>query len=391
MALATLVNTTGNGMFMVVSVLYFTRIVGIDATRVGVGLTIAGLFGVLAGVPLGHLADRRGPRELLIALLVLCGFAFGSLIFVTNWWMFVLFTSMATVLDRGSAAVRAGLIATSVHGADRIRTRAYLRSITNVGLAVGAALAAFALHFDNRAAYVVVLLANALSCWFAAWVLRRYRHVAAIPRARGAAITTVFRDRPYVVLTALMAAMAIQYSILDIAMPLWVTTQTSAPRVLVSVLFIINTFVVVLFQVGVSRRVENATIAARAISASGLVFLGACVAFAYASDRSPAWAVALLVAAALLHVMGELMQAAAHFCLSQDLALEHAQGQYQGLTSTGFSLSTMLAPSVMVLLPIGLGVAGWWILGAIFAVLGFALVPVIRWTAATRGRYSLAG
>src|SRR5215469_16176135 len=40
-----LVNTVGNGLFMAVSVLYFTRVTGLGVGRVGIGLTAAGLCG----------------------------------------------------------------------------------------------------------------------------------------------------------------------------------------------------------------------------------------------------------------------------------------------------------------------------------------------------------
>lgn len=388
MAAATLVYTTGSGMFMVASVLYFTRVVGLSATSVGLGLTIAGLFGLLAGIPLGHLADRRGGRELLMWLLALAGVAFAALVLVTSWLGFVAVMSVALVLDRGSAAVRGGLIAGSVSGHDRVRTRAYLRSVTNIGLAVGGAVAGVALHLDTRTAYVAVLLGNAASCFGAAWITRRYPHVPPVPTERAVGITTVFRDRPYVLMTVLMSAMAVQYAILDVGMPLWVTEQTDAPRTLVSVLFILNTVVVVLFQVGVGTRVTSVTTAARTVSLSGIVLLLACLAFAAASGRSVAVAVVLLVVAASLHVVGEMTQAAAHFYLSQEMASDHAQGQYQGLASTGFSMAAMVAPTVIVLLPVGLGAPGWVVLGILLALLGFLVVPAVRWTASTRGRYA---
>jgi MFS family permease len=198
----------------------------------------------------------------------------------------------------------------------------------------------------------------------------------------------VFRDRPYVVVTLLMATMAMQYSILDVGIPLWVDRYTDAPTWIVAVLFVINTGMVVLFQVSVSRRVEDVSAAIRAVSTSGVVFFIACGTFALAADGGTALAVVLLLAGGFIHATGELLQAAAQFCLSQDLAAAHAQGQYQGLASTGFSLSAMLAPTVITFLPIMLGPPGWWILGGIFVVIGFALIPAVRWAGRTREQYT---
>ena len=48
------------------------------------------------------------------------------------------------------------------------------------------------------------------------------------------------------------------------------------------------------------------------------------------------------------------------------------------------SISTMVAPTVLALLPLGLGVPGWIILGVWFAVVGVLFVPVVRWAAARR-------
>jgi hypothetical protein len=128
----------------------------------------------------------------------------------------------------------------------------------------------------------------------------------------------VFRDRPYVVVTLLMATMAMQYSILDVGIPLWVDRYTDAPTWIVAILFVINTGMVVLFQVSVSRRVEDVSAAIRAVSTSGVVFFVACGTFALAAEGGTALAVVLLLAGGFIHATGELLQAAAQFCLSQD-------------------------------------------------------------------------
>ena len=388
MAAATVVTTVGSGAFLVVAVLYFTRIVGLTPGQVGIGMSIAGFAGLVSGVPMGHLGDRYGARELLIALMVLAAPVAASVALVQNVWQFVLVASALAVLERGSAAVRAGLIASMTSGAGRIRIRAYLRSVTNIGMAVGAGIGAVALVFDTRTAYVTLLLLNGASYLIAAVVLRSHPSVAPAPRSDSGPVWIVFRDRPYVVVTLLMATMAMQYSILDVGIPLWVDRYTDAPTWIVAVLFVINTGMVVLFQVSVSRRVEDVSAAIRAVSTSGVVFFVACGTFALAAEGGTALAVVLLLAGGFIHATGELLQAAAQFCLSQDLAAAHAQGQYQGLASTGFSLSAMLAPTVITFLPIMPGPPGWWILGGIFVLIGLALIPAVRWAGRTREQYT---
>ena len=390
MAVATLVTTIGSGAYLVVSVLYFTTEIGLSPTQVGLGLSVAGLAGLVSGVPMGHLGDRVGARELLIALLVLAAPVAAAAALVQSMWQFVLAASALSVLDRGSAAVRAGLIASMTTGAERIRIRAHLRSVTNIGMSVGAGIGALALLVDTRAAYVTLLVLNGASYLVAAFVLRRHPSVPPTQHTSDGPVWIVFRDRPYVVVTLLMAAMAIQYSILDVGIPLWVDRYTTAPTWMVAVLFVLNTTMVILFQVALSRRVESLEAAVRAVSASGVVFFVACGLFALAAGQDVGIAIILLLAGGVVHGTGELMQAAAQFCLSQTLAAPHAQGQYQGLASTGFSLSAMLAPTAIALLPIALGPPGWWILGGIFVVLGAALIPAVAWAARTREQYTSA-
>ena len=68
MAWVTLVNTTGNGMFLTVGALYFTQIVGLTAGQVGLGLTVAAVVGLAVSTPMGHVADVRGPRGVYLVL-----------------------------------------------------------------------------------------------------------------------------------------------------------------------------------------------------------------------------------------------------------------------------------------------------------------------------------
>jgi hypothetical protein len=60
MAAATLVNTFGNGALLTTFALYFTQVVGLRPTQVGLALSAGALVGLLVQVPAGHVADPSG-------------------------------------------------------------------------------------------------------------------------------------------------------------------------------------------------------------------------------------------------------------------------------------------------------------------------------------------
>lgn len=388
LALATLLSRVGNGLLMTVSVLYFTRIVGLSIAQVGLGLTIAGLFGLLSAVPMGHLADRRGPRTLFVVLsLMVCGVSLLYLL-VNTFWQFLVVSVVLTVIDRGAGAVRAALIAAITQGAGRVAARAYLRAVTNIGIMAGAGIAIVALHFDTGTAYRLMFVLDAALSIVAAFVVLAVPRVAPQPRSDDGPVWIALRDRGYLAVAALNAAMSIQYAVLDVAIPLWVVDHTDAPRWTVALLLIINTVVVGLFQVRSSRGIADPMTAARATRTAGLLLMASMVLFAGASWGNAALAVGLLAVGALVQVIGELLQSSGSFLLGFDLAADHAQGQYQGVWNTSMSISTMVAPTVLALLPLGLGAPGWIILGVWFAVIGVLFVPVVRWAAERRGQAS---
>jgi MFS family permease len=388
LAAATLVNTFGNGLMYTTSALYLTRIVGLSAAQVGIGLTCAGLAGMLSGIPLGHLGDRVGPRELQIALVAVVAALTLLYTLVQSFWQFAVLASFVVFFEAGTRSTRGALIARAVPYERRTYARAYLRSTTNMGLTLGAAVAGIALHLDTAAAYKTLIVVDAVTYAGAAVVMLWLPHVPVLGDARAASGLQALRDRPYVAMVLVSAILGMHFGLIEIGVPLWVSGHTHAPRALVSLLFVINTVAVVLFQVRASRGIDYPAAGARSMARAGWVLLAACTLFALADGPGRWTAVAILIAAAGVHVYGEILQSAGTFCLNFELAPEHAQGQYQGLAGTGMTMSFMLAPAVVAFLPLGLGRPGWLILGCLFVVSGMALAPITAWAERTRGRYA---
>ncbi|OKI89435.1 MFS transporter [Micromonospora sp. CB01531] len=384
LALSTLVNTVGRGTWLTASALFLTRSVGLTVAQVGVGLTITALVSLVASTPMGYLADRLGPRGLQIAaLLASAGFT-AALVAVRSFAGFLVVGVLMAVADSATRGARGALIAGAVPPDQRVRTRAYLRAVTNVGISVGTVLAGVALAADTRTAYVSLILLDCATYLVAAAVLLRLSPVPPVPAPAHGPRLIALRDRPFLAFTVLDGLMSMHFGLINIALPLWIAGHTSAPRWLISACLLVNTVVVVLFQVRASRGTEELTGAGRAARRGGAVIAVACALFAASGGVPTTVAVPLLLGGALVHVVGELWHAAAGWGISFGLAPAHAQGQYQGAYGMGMQLGSMVAPVVVTTLAVGWGVPGWLLLGGLFLLLGVLVPPVVAWAGRTR-------
>ncbi|WP_433366171.1 MFS transporter [Streptosporangium sp. CA-115845] len=386
LALAQLTNSIGDGAYYVCSALYFIRIVGLSPTQVGFALTLGWAVGFVAGVPLGHLADRRGPRGTAVLLAVATAVAVGSFLFVRSFPAFVLVACLYAISQCGLAAARQALLAGLVDSARRTGIRAHLQATVNAGLAVGAALGGAALHLDTPAAYLAVLTVDALSFLLSALILLRLPPVPSTAAAgAGEPALAVLRDRPYALISLLNMITLLNMPLLSLVIPLWIVQRTQAPNWTVAALLVLNTLGVVLFQVRVARRVSDLETAARSVRRAGAVLLASCAVFALSSAGSSAWVAGLvLLVAACLQVLGEMMQASGAWEIGFDLAPDGKQGQYQGFFGSGAAVARMLGPLLLTTLIVTWGTPGWLVLGGLFLLSGLAMGPAVRWALRTR-------
>ncbi|MGB2569535.1 MFS transporter [Micromonospora citrea] len=383
LALATFVNMVGSGVFMVASALFFTRSVGLSVTQVGLGMGIAGVVGLLAGVPVGHLADRRGPREIYLLTLCVQGLAMAALVLVHSFWLFVA-TLCVGELARAAGMAARGPLVRGVGGDGLARYRAYLRSVANLAGSGAAVAAGFAVHLDTRTAYVALVLGNAVSFLACAAVVAALPSLPPLPAPPRSGRWTALRDRGYLAVTVLDGVLSIHHQVLLFALPLWIVGHTDAPRWLVGAAALLNTALVVLLQVRASRGVDTTTAAARVMRRSGVAFLLGMAAMAAAAGLPGRLAAAVVLVGIGVHTVGELWHSAGSLELRFGLAPAHAQGQYTGLFGFGTGLANVAAPSVLALFCVTWGAPGWLLLGGVFVLVGLAIPTVVR--AAERSR-----
>jgi MFS family permease len=390
LAVATLVNTFGRGALITTFALYFTLVVGLRPTQVGLALSAGALAGLLVQLPAGHLADLRGPRKVLQVLTFGAGIAFLGLLFARSVWALVAVMAVIAVFDRGGQAVRNGYVARLAEGGQGVQFKAYLRAVTNVGISFGAMLGGLALLVDQTWAYLAVFALDAATCVVAAIWLGRLPYVAPAPaRKAGELRLAVLHDLPFVVITVLTGVAAMHFVVMELALPLWIAQNTSAPKSLVAITLMINTVLVALLQVRLTRNIDLVGPSSRAMARSGFWIAGGFALIAFASDQ-PTWlAIVLLLAGTLVHVLGEMIGSGGQWGVQMGLAPRERQGQYQGFAGMGFSLSHMAAPTLITLLCIEWGRPGWFVLGAVIALASVLMVPASAWALRTRARYGV--
>jgi hypothetical protein len=259
-----------------------------------------------------------------------------------------------------------------------------MQVVLNLGISLGVATCGVAIQLNTVNAYRALFLGQALTSLIGVAVLGRLPKFEPLPGAHAVSPFTAVRDRPFLTYTALSGAMFMQYFVLSLLLPVWIVFHTNAPRWSVSVFVVVNTLMVVLYQVRVGKTVQTIKQGGAAFRRAGAIFLVSCSAMGLAAGL-PAWgALLLLLGAVVLHTYGELWQSSAMYALDFGLAPPNAQGQYQGLVGMGNFAGQALSPFILIGVVLSGGRLGFVIIGAWFALLGLVAPAIARWGERTR-------
>jgi len=382
-----LLDATGTGLYLAVSVLYFTRFVGLPAGLVALGLSVAGLAAMAAAATFGSIGDRYGYRQAWAALTIVQALAYAAYPFIRSFPLFLVLVTVAAVANAATSPLRAAYLSRIAGPAQRVRARAYNQAVANAGFAIGALGAGIALDVGTRAAYLTLVLANAVSyAAVAAVVLTLPAGSPAPPRPDQHDARGVLHDRGYLLFCVLNGLLMTYGAILTVALPLWIVRDTRAPTWTVAGAFALSTVLAVALQVPASRGAETVPGAGRAILRSGGLLLLACLVFAVTGTFGALGAAVALAAACAALTLGEVLQSAGAWGLSYALAPEHRQGQYLGAFSMGTRIYDTAGPVLVTALVLGLGAIGWVLLGLLFLGLAAGVTATAGWAERRRPR-----
>ncbi|MFF9343775.1 MFS transporter [Streptomyces sp. NPDC014773] len=395
MLVVSIIDKTGTGLWAACTALYFTYVSGMTLGQVGLLMTVSGGVGI-AGAPLaGLLADRFPLVRVIAATQLMRGLGLLALLTTDHVLLLTLYSALGALPDRaGSVLIK--LYAARQAGTERVRYQAIQRTTVNIGWSLGGLGAAAALATGSTQAYTWLLVGNVLSYLVIAVLTLRCAEPPAPSRVAATADdtprdrpTNPWRDRTFLGYTATDAALFLDDTILQVAIPLWIVHATDAPVGLAPLLLVLNTVLVVLFQVPLARFGATTPAARRLlVPLSGLFVLGT-LALAASAAGGRALAITALAVAVVALTFAEILHATSSWELSVALAPADAQGAYLGVHGLAQSTQRFAGP----LLVTGVMTAGplaWPLLGLALVGAGAAQHRLIRDRVAPPAKPSLS-
>ena len=156
LALQCVLSAFATGSFLTGTAVYFTQIVGLTGSQVGLGMSVSGIVTLLLSLPLGRLSDRVGAKPLWAGASLVEAVLYFAWPLAGGMFTFVALLSLLAAISQagntGRNVYRLAVFPREV----RVRALAYMRSARNVGYTLGALAGGIALAIGTRSAITAV-------------------------------------------------------------------------------------------------------------------------------------------------------------------------------------------------------------------------------------------
>jgi MFS family permease len=329
-------NSFGNGLVLPFLVIYLHDVRGFGLGVSGLVVAVSAAAQLTAGVLAGPLVDRLGPRRVLGAGLVLQGVGFGLFPLVRSPWHAFVLIAIEGAGSAGFWPSQSTLIARLTPPARRHAAYAQQRVTMNLGIGLGGLSGGLiAIDAVTFLAYVAVLT---------------FVPDPGVPdeerSVTRASYRAVLRDRLFVRLWTLnFLFVTAGYSLFNLVPP-FARDHAHLSERQIGVVFFVNTGLIVLVQLPISRAIEGHR-RLRALALMPLLWIVSWLLVDAGGYWLSGTAAFLAITVALgIFGIGECFHGPAHQALVAEIAPDHLRGRYFAVHSLSWGLAGTVGPAV---------------------------------------------
>ena len=342
-------NSFGNGLILPFLVIYLHDVRGFTLGIAGLVVAMSAAAQLTAGIVAGPLVDRLGARIVLGCGLVMQSIGFGLFPLVRSPWQAFLLIAIEGAGSAGFWPSQSTLIARLTPAARRHAAYAQQRVTMNLGIGVGGLVGGLIASVAQPTSFTVLFVVDAAT-FLAYLAVLAFIHdpgLAADEQSdTPSSYRAVLRDRLFLRLWSLnFLFVAAGYSLFTL-LPPFARDYAQLSERQIGVVFFVNTSVIVIVQLPISRAIEGH----RRLRALALMPLLWVVSWLMV-DASGYWLtggaafLVILVALAIFGV-GERFHGPAHQALVAEIAPDHLRGRYFAVHSLSWGLAGTVGPAV---------------------------------------------
>jgi MFS family permease len=345
-----LVNAFGNGFVYPFLFIYLHDVRGFALGTSGLVVGTNAIVALAVGPAGGAAADRFGSRRTLAASLALLSLSWGLFPTVREPWHAFCLAALVGVGNGAFWPSYHTLLAAVTPVGRRHVGYSLQRVSANLGFGAGGAIAGLIAVSSRPSSFTSLFLVDAATyaLFLAALTLvPATPHAAeAAPRAEPAGYVSVVRDRLFLALLGLnVVFVTAGYAQLE-TLPVFAKDEARVSERAIGLIFLVNSLVIVLAQLPVTRLIEGKRRMAMLGVMTGL-WAGAWLLVLGAGIwLTAAGAAALIALAAGIFAVGECFQGATQQALIAELAPDRLRGRYMALSTNSWSIGWIAGPVV---------------------------------------------
>jgi MFS family permease len=342
-------NSFGNGVVFPFLFIYLHEVRDFSSATSGLVLAVSSAAQLCAGVVVGPIIDGLGPRRTLAGGLVLQAIGFGFMPLVRHPWEAFALMAIEGAGSAGFWPSQSTLLSRLTPSDRRHAVFAQQRVTMNLGIGLGGLTGGLIASVSDPTSFTILFVVDGLTFLAYVAVLGLVRDPGQEPAhhdAPPASYRSVVRHRTFMALWTLnFVFVAAGYSLLNL-MPQFAKDESGVSETAIGVVFFVNTAVIVIAQLPLSRWLEGRR-RMRALALMPTLWVISWLMVELIGWRLDATsaAVALAVAAAIFGI-GECFHGPAHQALVADIGPPHLRGRYFSVHSLSWGLGGTAGPAV---------------------------------------------